>query len=132
MLTKILRKEVAAFADQMEAELRINDHKGHWRHLSISELLDHLQDEVFELREAVSKGFGAETVLSEAADTANMAMMVADNYKRTFGPLQKYDWNRDYLDYISKKLDIREGEPFDVALKRYVDNAIATATKVKV
>lgn len=76
-----LRKEVRDFSQQMEIELKINDHKGSWHGARIEELLEHLKDEVRELEESVNLHYSPACVLSEAADVANMAMMVADNYK---------------------------------------------------
>lgn len=79
-----VRPAVVSFAWEMEKELKLNDHKGHWGNVPLSELLDHLKKEVAELEEAVTQNFSPESVLSEAADTANMALMVADVYAKNY------------------------------------------------
>jgi len=71
----LLRPEVLAFASVMESKLRANDHKAHWRECSLDYLLTRLEQEALELREAINCGEG---VISEAADVANFAMMIAD------------------------------------------------------
>jgi NTP pyrophosphatase (non-canonical NTP hydrolase) len=75
------RAEVVEFADAMEAKLRENDHKRHWRHLGMQTLSMRLTQEREELRGAVARGSHAE-ILSEAADVANFAMMIADKARR--------------------------------------------------
>lgn len=74
------RAQVQRFALAMEAELRANDHKGGWHACTLSWLLRRLRVEVNELERAIKhkQRVGAE-VLSEAADVANFAMMIADN-----------------------------------------------------
>ena len=72
-----LRPEVLAFAIAMERELRANDYKGGWKECDSASLLQHLDEEVYELTEEAMKST-SENVLSEAADVANLAMMVAD------------------------------------------------------
>jgi NTP pyrophosphatase (non-canonical NTP hydrolase) len=87
------RPEVVAFADAMERELRANDHKGGWRDDHHDDLMSRLSDELLELQQALdlSRGKSAayypnnpngptwqSVVLSEAADVANFAMMIAD------------------------------------------------------
>ena len=84
-----LRPEVKAMAILMEHELRKNDHKGGWKGDDIRGLMDHLRDEVAELAHVADPRIApyvpkeARGVLegpgSEAADVANMALMVADN-----------------------------------------------------
>lgn len=71
------RKEVELFADAMERKLLLNDHKSGWKHESVMFLLPRLRQELRELTRAVGEGT-EEDVLSEAADVANFAMMVAD------------------------------------------------------
>lgn len=78
------REAVRFFARNMELELKINDHKGHWSWSSVESLLDRIQDELNELREAVKLNHSPSAVLSEAADTANFCMMAADNYAREY------------------------------------------------
>jgi NTP pyrophosphatase (non-canonical NTP hydrolase) len=73
--------EVRRFAQAMEAELRANAHKGGWSTCSTGYLLRRLGQEVGELRRALNSRASRETVLSEAADVANFAMMIADVYE---------------------------------------------------
>lgn len=76
------RPEVAAFAILMEAKLRKNDHKGHWRNCRPSDLYRRMLEEIEELRVVLiehAMSGGRETDIGdEAADVANFAMMVAD------------------------------------------------------
>ncbi|HEY6108667.1 MAG TPA: hypothetical protein VIV56_07170 [Gemmatimonadales bacterium] len=85
---------VDAFADQMEAKLNANRHKGDragWAAMEPRQLLAMLRDEVEELCDALewkSCGCreancphgtgGAPDVIGECADVANFAMMIAD------------------------------------------------------
>lgn len=71
-----LRSEVAEFAQAMEARLRKNDWKGHWRHCTGAYLFNRMRGEITELSKAPP-----EDRLAEAADVANFAMMIADNAK---------------------------------------------------
>jgi phosphoribosyl-ATP pyrophosphohydrolase len=73
----VIRSEVMWFAEQMERKLRANDHKGGWRNDYIRHLNYRLGLEQVELNVALTKGI-AEEIISEAADVANFAMMVAD------------------------------------------------------
>jgi NTP pyrophosphatase (non-canonical NTP hydrolase) len=91
-----VRPEVAAFALLMERELRTNDYKGGWKDDQAWKLVPRVNEEAQELRDLVrdaklgtiaaadlDQPFGCfatlrEAVGSEAADVANMAMMVAD------------------------------------------------------
>lgn len=75
-----LRPEVAAFAQLMERELRVNDHKGGWQYEDPLCLLDRLREESRELKCAVGGAItpDPDSVGSEAADVANFAMMIAD------------------------------------------------------
>lgn len=83
------RPWVDAFADEMEAKLAANRKKGDragWRSCRPSWLLKQLAGEVGELAEAMLEGIEAEGidraspewVVSECADIANFAMMIAD------------------------------------------------------
>ena len=92
----VMRLSVKRFAAAMEAELAANDHKGGWEHDSAGALLRRLAQEVEELRRALQKRVPARlaggrehhrvrselqaAVLSEAADIANFAMMIAEQY----------------------------------------------------
>jgi gas vesicle protein len=75
-------REVDSFTGAMKTEMRNNAKKGRgYLQADIKDLLSHLKDEVRELEEAITLGYSPETVLSEAADTANMAMMVSEKYR---------------------------------------------------
>ena len=101
LLAQVLevRPEVLAFALQMERKLKDNDHKGKtgWKDGSPfstrESLMNKLWEEYIELRDAcceqryatseLSKITPAEAnknVMDEAADLANICMMLADNY----------------------------------------------------
>lgn len=71
------RPEVRWFAGEMEKKLRENDHKGGWRDTCILHLNYRLDLEKVELNDAVRLG-EVEKIISEAADVANFAMMIAD------------------------------------------------------
>lgn len=81
-----IRPEVMRFAQHMEAKLRENDHKEHWRKgYTMDHLWDNsdaLESEVAELLEslhALNNGqCTAEEVIKECADVALFAMMIAD------------------------------------------------------
>lgn len=84
-----IRKEVAWFAQEMEAKLRKNDHKGGWRGCRFSELFPRIMHERDELllaaaplkldtvEEIVTRQDACD-VIRECADIANFAMMIAD------------------------------------------------------
>ena len=63
------------FANEMQRELHANNHKTGWDNLSQKWLLNRLKQEVGELERAVESG---KNIVSEAADVANFAMMIAD------------------------------------------------------
>jgi NTP pyrophosphatase (non-canonical NTP hydrolase) len=99
-LVEHLRPEVLAFARLMERELRANDHKPGWKNDRIGQLAPRVVQEADELLRAVrrleerwgehlcggpdrgsvrmSDADMRQSVVEEAADVANMAMMVAD------------------------------------------------------
>lgn len=86
-LHNYLRPELKVFVVQMEDEMRANDHKGKdgWKYSSEERLFAWLMDEVRELYEAMTKARTvreklrySDDVISEAADVANIAMMIAD------------------------------------------------------
>lgn len=83
------RREIVAFADLMERELRENDHKGGWAAEHYRHLFHRMQEETDELALAIYaripwsrvqylKDPDPVLVGSEAADIANFAMMIAD------------------------------------------------------
>ena len=77
-----VRPEVYAFALLMEHELRANDHKPGWKNEKPALLINRVWDEAHELWDAIfpreDRTENKDRIGSEAADVANMAMMVAD------------------------------------------------------
>lgn len=86
------RERILWFSRRMEKKLRKNDHKGHWSNCTRAYLLRRLRSELKELA-AETANFGrltkkemkdaglqdsARALISEAADVANFAMMLAD------------------------------------------------------
>lgn len=78
---KKLRIEVYWFAQQMERKLQEHDDRPGWIGEREGYLLDRLHQEVCELAET-SKPLD---IINEAADVANMAMMIADTARCTAG-----------------------------------------------
>jgi len=72
-----VRLEVRRLSLLMELKLRRNDHKGGWQHMTPMELLERLEGEVRELRQAIYEGDPLD-IAQECADVANYAMMIAD------------------------------------------------------
>lgn len=76
------RREVQMFAEDMERKLEANDDKkGGWDDCEVGWLLRRLGHEVGELRRALKKRKPWRTVAGEAADVANFAMMISQNYQ---------------------------------------------------
>jgi hypothetical protein len=77
-----LRESVRLFAEAMETKLRENDHDRDGRECEVTWLLERGREEHKKLWQAAtdrsSRIDTAEDVLREAADVANLAMMVAD------------------------------------------------------
>jgi len=83
-----VRQEVVWFAEYMEKTLKENDYKGGWKECGLEFLLNRLREEVFELERAIGVncphcGHKREpetwrNIVSESADVANFAMMIAD------------------------------------------------------
>ena len=80
-----MRESVQWFAGQMEKELLQHDEErgDSWEIESCRSLFRHLEQEVKELDFAMSGAvaWDAERVISECADAANMAMMIANNLR---------------------------------------------------
>ena len=79
-----VREPVRWFSERMEEKLQKNDHKSHWSNCDFPYLDKRLDEEIQELKTARSLLYPvtAETVqavISEAADVANFAFMIADN-----------------------------------------------------
>ena len=82
-----MREVVQWFGEQMEEELAGNDHKTGWDGMSFGWLSRRLGQEFRELKRRLPHGHGltveqANEIISEAADVANFAMMIADNARQ--------------------------------------------------
>ena len=75
------RKSVKWFSHLMILKLQKNRHKAHWSKATCSYLFSRLKEEVHELEDSFDGNVTAE-ILSECADVANFAMMIADNYSK--------------------------------------------------
>lgn len=75
--TRVVRPEVWAFALAMEERLAANDHKGGWDGEYGEDLLVSLRGEIEELA-GVMFNTDTASILHEASDVANFAMMIAD------------------------------------------------------
>lgn len=73
-----LRKPVQRLAMWMETKLRANDHKGGWSIGEAGYLFAKLHEECGELARAFCEEPDRNAVWQEAADVANVAMMIAD------------------------------------------------------
>ena len=77
MSTEIEELEMVGYlAAEMRRKLRENSHKSHWREEPVEWLVGRLIEEMGELVRSLHGS--PETVLSEAADVANFAAMIAD------------------------------------------------------
>jgi uncharacterized protein YdeI (YjbR/CyaY-like superfamily) len=74
-------KTIDRFAMVMKTKLLENIHKGHWKDCTLNYLSRRLTQERKELLKAVTDNKEKPVdVIREAADVANFAMMIADNY----------------------------------------------------
>lgn len=78
------RKVIQEFGKEQEKILKNNDYKRDWLHVSINYLLSRLNDEIYELKEAVLEGTDKE-IQHECVDVANFAMMIHDIYGKQIG-----------------------------------------------
>lgn len=68
------------FTAAMEKKLIQNHFKGYWNGCSKAYLIKRLRQELKELVDALESGSRTEAVTKEAADVANFAYMIADNF----------------------------------------------------
>jgi len=69
------------FSQHMQEKLQENNHKRGWEDLSAKQLLRRLRTEVRELEKALdSRVLRPREIAREAADVANFAFMIADNF----------------------------------------------------
>lgn len=77
-----LRHSVQAFAERMEATLRKHDAKKggqyNWRKDTPASLIARLEDEAWEVRNALESGGSIADIAKEAVDVANFALMISD------------------------------------------------------
>lgn len=70
------RDDIRRFVDAMVYKLRVHHKKGRWEEMPLERALELLRGEVQELDTAVKEGNLLE-ILTEAADVANYAMIIA-------------------------------------------------------
>lgn len=73
---------VTPFSEVMVKKLEEYDYKNGWVRLSYLELLENLELEVEEMKDALIERANAKSVIEECADIANYAMMIADKIKQ--------------------------------------------------
>lgn len=71
------------FRQMMLRKLHAHADKGDWKTMQVPYLLDRAEQELNEVRQAVSNGSSKQAVQDECADVANLLMMLADNYEGT-------------------------------------------------
>lgn len=86
-LETYLRIDLQQFARVMEGKLRLNDCKGDWKHCRLYYLVMRLVEKVGELMSCLLDSDKAKdmTIVAEAADAANILMMICDNLGRLKG-----------------------------------------------
>ena len=72
---------IVMFAIEMKKKLDKNEHKGGWQNCDNEYLLKRLKEEVDEVETAIKYNKSLKYIMSECADVANFAMMIADNYE---------------------------------------------------
>lgn len=78
---------VLGFAVAMQKELDENDHKRGWQGgrgnpgCNYGYFIKRLKQEIGEVERAIKANKPTKTIISECADVANFAMMIADNYE---------------------------------------------------
>lgn len=110
-----LRPALRAFAEIMEARLRLNDHKTAWQHELDPQILERLRRSLGKLERAnhdaallKQNGCQAE-IVREAADVANFAMMLADRWRQ---PLRRMAEVDDRLPPVRSEDVLRQKESF--------------------
>lgn len=80
---KKIRSEVRWFANEMEKQLKLNEHKGGWQNSSYGYLIAKINEEIKELElELEAEILNYQRIIKEAADVGNFAMMIADVTKK--------------------------------------------------
>ena len=75
-----LRPEVQKFAEEMEKQLRANEHKGGWKDCDKDFLYSELMKNITTLVVALMFNNQEEHITRRCANIANFAMMIADNF----------------------------------------------------
>ena len=75
--------ELLRFACNMQQELDNNDHKSGWEGLSPQWIIHRIKQETNELERAIKNKRLRKKIISECADIANFAMMLADNTRNS-------------------------------------------------
>jgi len=73
--------DIKSFVDFMVWKLHKNRKKGYWGDADIEQCLEHLDEEIKELKEAVASGSTA-WIIEESCDSANMALIIASAMMR--------------------------------------------------
>ncbi len=81
-------RAIEKFIYDMVNKLEENSHKGGWEKCDMTYLYHRAAQEIEELKEAL---FNRKRVVSECADVANFAMMIADNIRREEGYYEEGD-----------------------------------------
>lgn len=105
------RPEVVAFADAMEHKLRANDWKGTWKHDAPGALMERVHEELNEFWDELFTRGPRDTdehraaLLNEAADVANMLMMVVDTSGALPVPAPAVDEVRELMSMTEAQID---------------------------
>lgn len=97
-MTQLIHNTIQRMAQTMQHKLEVNKHKDKptdqwprdehgrrdgWSGVSLEYLMEKLGEEMRELMDAIAANDSPESVWCEAADVANIAMMLAENYEVT-------------------------------------------------
>lgn len=75
-----MREEVKDFSNHMEKILSENDYKDGWNECNLFYLINALEKEIKELKEALIGGEGYQ-IMHESVDIANFCMMIWDKQR---------------------------------------------------
>lgn len=140
------REALEWFAEKMEQKLAKNDKKGGWDGASDGYLLRRISNERAELARALRKlkrnrraGRGITTedcaaVVREAADVANFAFMIADNYcteSRLFGPSYMLERTKAELEALRETIAQSFGWGLKHPARNHASRVIAIAARLK-
>lgn len=109
------------FAEQMEFALRRNDHKGGWHEDEPQSLVDRIREEIEEMEAEACEYERPSGAIAEAANVANMAMMVADHF-REGGPSR--DQGHDVDGFEPQAAELRKHQDLVEALQFLPANSV--------